>query len=225
MFGHYGRQKNNKELIKTNKSEMIKKSFKSFLKTNNIDMNIDVPNKYETIQPFNKYSNYYFNIVSDFNNTWQHDRGVSEYAIFRTINLDSAISIALIAVPINLEIDDSKKSNESFQNSPLETMNSMHKGNYKNYLIQQLDSSSHIDIYEFELKEKKVRSTNYLIHSYKYDEVTEGIKIPFIAVGYQTILWNVTYTFSLSCPLMFYNSRLIESIIERTNYMKPENIE
>ena len=98
----------------------------------------------------------------------------------------------------------------------------MFGGDYKGYMLKQLSLTTTEKIYDFEFAEKKIRTTNYLICSYKYDETSEGMEIPFITVTYQTILWGVSYTFSYSVPLQFYDHNIIETVIERTNYINPK---
>lgn len=209
-------------LTELNDSELFKISFKKFLKEKNINMDIDVPNQYETLQPKNKYSNHYFNVTTDFPDNWEHDRGVSDYAIFRTFNADSAVSLALIAIPVNSEKPISDESHKDFQLAPLKTFNNNFGGDYKSYLLKQLSLNTTKKIYDFEFVEKKIRSTNYLIHSYKYNETVEGVEYPFITTNYQTILWGVSYTFGYSVPLQFYNPIVMETVMNRTNFINPK---
>ncbi len=209
-------------LAELNKSKIFKKSFKVFLKEKNIDMDINVPNKYETLQPKNNYSNHYFNVVTDFPDNWEHDRGASDFALFRTVNADSAISIALIAVPISTKEPFSDEFHKDFQIAPLKTVNEINGGDYKGYILKQLSLNSTAKIYDFKISEEKIRNTNYLISSYKYNETNKGIEIPFITVQYQTAWWGVSYTFSYSVPFKFYSNDLIETVIKRTNYINPK---
>jgi len=221
-------QNNNVALIKTPNFDMnkfktlnsVNLSFKQFLKENDIDINISIPNKYETIQPYNKYSNHYFNVTTDFPDNWEYDRGVSEYSIYRTFQPDSALTLALIAVPVN-----STTSNEihsEFQSAPLNTMNKLNGGAYKNYLLKELTNNTTKQVYDFEFKEKKIRTTNYLIYSYKYNETYKELEIQVICVGHITILWGVIYTIHYNAPYYFYDSKLIEQVMKRTNFTKPD---
>jgi len=209
-------------LTEINKSEYLKISFKNFLKEKDIDMNIDVPNQYETIQPDNKYSNYYFNITTDFPDHWEHDRGLSDYAIFRAFKADSAFSLALIAMPINSEKPISEESHKEFQLEPLKTLNQNFGGDYKSYLLKQFGLNSTIKLYDFEFKEIKIKTTNYLTYSYKHNETYEGVEIPLITIGYQTILWGVLYTFSYNAPYDYHKPNIIEDAIQSTNFINPK---
>ena len=185
-------------------------------------MNIDVPNQYEIIQPGNKYSNNYFNLTTDFPDNWEHDRGVSEYAIFRTFNADSAISLSLIAMPINCEKTFQNGTLNNFQGAPLETFNKAYGGDYRSYLKKQLSLTTTHNIDQLEIREKKIRDINFLITFYTHNETYEGVKIRFISTSYQTILWGVVYTFSYSVPFVFYDTNLFSNVLSATNFINPQ---
>jgi hypothetical protein len=203
------------------KSELLKSSFKQFLKENKIDMDLEVPNQYETLQPGNKYSNYYFNLTTDFPDNWEHDRGVSDYAIFRTYQPDSAFSMSLIAIPIKSDNPISEESHLEFQREPLKTLNKDFGNDYEGYLLKQLNNVSIEKVYDLKLKDVKIRSVNFLSYSYKRNETYDGVEVPFITIAYQTILWGVTYTFNYSAPFEFHNPNIFESVLSGTNFVNP----
>ena len=202
------------------KDDAFKKSFIAFLKTEEIPLDIAIPNKYETILPGNSYANYYFNITTDFPDTWKIDRGPSEYSIIRASVEDSAMTISVIAVPANV-INANQDSHKDFQSSPIATLNKTF-GDYKNYMAKQITSISNIKPYEFNIHEEKIRNTNYLVYSYKYNETVEGTEYAGNTLGYQTILWGVSYTIEYNAPAIFFNAKVIKSVIYSTNYLSPE---
>ena len=195
--------------------ETIKVPFKSFLKSKGISMDINIQNQYETFQPGNKYSNHYFNVVTDFPDNWEVDRGMSEYSLLRAYQADSALSLAISAVPTESENEGSNTFN-----NPLDRMNSMANGDYESFLLDQLKKNTSSDIYDFQLSEEKIRSDNFLVNSYKYDETVDNMAIPFYSISYQTILWNVVYTIGYSGPLAFYDQSVIDEVLDRTNFIK-----
>jgi len=210
----------NIDLMDLDKADAFKMSFKEFLKKGKVDMEITIPNKYETLLPGNLYSNYYFNLTTDFPDNWKIDRGVSDYSIIRASIEDSAMTIALIAVPANLK-NSSEESHEDFQRAPLNTMNKTF-GDYKNYMAEQLNSVSKIKPYDLSMHEEKIRNTNYLVYSYKYNETVEGNKYAGKTLGYQTVLWGVSYTLEYTAPDIFFNLEIIKSAVSNTNYLNPE---
>jgi hypothetical protein len=195
--------------------ETTKVPFKKFLKSKGISMDIKIQNQYETFQPGNKYSNHYFNVVTDFPDNWEVDRGMSEYSLFRAYQADSALSLAISTVPI-----ESENEGSNIFHNPLDRMNSMANGDYRSFLMNQLKKNTSSDIYDFQLSEEKIRSDNFLVHSYKYDETVDNMVIPFYSISYQTILWNVVYTIGYSGPLAFYDQRLMDEVLDRTNFIK-----
>ena len=195
--------------------ESIKVPFKRFLKSKGISMDINIQNQYETFQPGNKYSNHYFNVATDFPDNWEVDRGMSEYSLFRAYQSDSALSLAISAVPT-----EANNEGGSTFNNPLDRMNSMANGDYKSFLLNQLKRNTTSEIYDFQLSEERIRSDNFLVHSYKYDETVDNMVIPFYSIAYQTILWNVVYTIGYSGPLAFYDQRVMDEVLDRTNFIK-----
>jgi len=202
------------------KDDAFKMSFTEFLKIEKIPLDIAITNKYETILPGNSYTNYYFNITTDLPDTWKIDRGQSEYSIIRALIEDSAMTISVIAVPANIK-NTNQDSHKDFQSSPIATMNKTF-GDYKNYMVKQITSISNIKPYEFNIHEEKIRNTNYLVYSYKYNETVEGTEYAGKTLGYQTILWGVSYTIEYNAPAIFFNAKVIKSVIYSTNYLSPE---
>ena len=192
---------------------ILKKTFKNYLKENDISMDIKVGNIYETIQPGNKYSNHYFNVTTDFPDTWEIDRGMSEHAIFRAFNADSALSIHISAVPMDFSsFNDPEKS-------LLEKMNSISNGNYKMFLLNEIKKNVPGNISEFEVNEEIIRSNKFIVTSYTYEEQYDNYIIPGYAKSYSTSVGNVLYTIGYTCPKVFFNQRMIDQVLDRTNFL------
>ncbi len=195
----------------------LKKTWKQFLKDNNIDLTVSNANSFETLQQNNIYSNHYYNIATDFPDSWTVDRGNSEITVLRTINRDSALTISLNVVP-------NKKEEESkFNKSPLKFINESVKGkNYEVYL-KEFMKDSNMDIYDVSLSEQIIRSKNYLKTTFYYNEISDNYKVKFKVCNYQTMVFNLTYTFIYTSPEIFYNQNIIDEVIFRTNYGKGLN--
>ncbi len=222
MDNKQGNKKEPYEISSSNSEKILDQSFKSFLKEKGLSMDIGVPNKYETLQPGNKYSNHHFNISTDFPDNWEFDRGVGDYSVFRCFQEDSAITMALLIVPVqNENAEDRLSSHLAFQNSPLDYLNGAHNGDYTSFLKEQFIKNTTSQIYDFQLDAKKVRTSNYVISTYKFDEVVENIRVPFICCTYQTIMWGTNFSIMYNVPEIFYNQKLIDDVVFKTNYIKP----
>lgn len=193
-----------------------KSPFKAFLKSNNISMDIDVPNKFETLQPGNKYSNYYFGVNSMFPKDWGHDRGQSEYSLFRALNLAKSSVIALIAIPT--ENQPSNSLVEKFQESPMRTMNQSSGGDYKKKLYEEFSQNTNMKISNFSLSEEFIASTNYLKYEYEFYLVSEGSKKAYKTLGYQVIQRNVTFTILYTTPVKYFEKENILLCLQNTFY-------
>ena len=118
-------------------------SFREYLINNDLDIDINVPNKFESLQQDNKYSNYYFNFSTVFPDNLEIDRGMSEYTIIRGSNKDKAISVSLNVVPKNPELSDDRimTIHNSFQESPTTTLNNSVDGKYSDVLKTQFEKN------------------------------------------------------------------------------------
>jgi hypothetical protein len=192
----------------------IKKTWKQFLKDNNIVLDITKSNKYETLQQNNVYTNYYYYITVDFPDNWPIDRGNSEVTILRALVKDSALSLSLNVVP--------NKNNEEieFSKSPLKFMNESTEGNNYAVKLKEIMKNAGMDVYDLHLSEQKFRSKNYLKITYSYDEITDNTKVKFNACMYQTMAFDLTYTFSYGAPTIFYNQAVIDDAVFSANYIK-----
>lgn len=206
-------------LSEIDKSKVFEMSFKEMLKKEGNNLDIDLSNKFETLQPGNKYSNHYFSISTKFPDGWSHDRGVGEYAIFRTFEEDSALTIALIVIPIKGEDKNSSSSHLLFQEAPLAYLNESFNGDYKGYLLDQFKKSTNLKVYDFKIQEKKVRTTNYVSYSYKFDEVNEDYTVTFINCSYMTIIWGKNVNIGYTAPEVFYDQEVIDDAVFNTNFV------
>ncbi len=197
-----------------------KEPFKAFLKSKNISMDINNPNKYETIQPDNKYSNYYFGIHTMLPNNWEYDRGASQYALIRALNKTLSSTISIIAIPT--ENESSSNLVDKFKESPLSTMNMLSNGDVKKELIGQLYKVGNMKVKSMSTSEEFIALTNYFKTEYEYYLVAEGEKTAYINTTYQVIQKGVTYTIAYSCPVKYFNKEYILNTLQNTFYLNIE---
>jgi|GEM_PF-6526778 len=199
-------------------------SFKQLLKNERLSLELTVPNKYETILEQNKYSNYYFNFSTDFPDHYQIDRGLGPYSVIRAIQPDSAITLALLVVPVDMPKSARLKLHESFQKNPLDSYKSLLKDvSYEDHILEQFKTSTNLEPYNSHISEIKIRSTNYIFHSFMFDEEVDNEKIPFTTYSYMTQNWGNTFSFTLNGPSILLNKKILEDAVFRTNYIFPEN--
>jgi len=211
-----------KSLIDINKEKGFKISFKQFLKEEGISLDLNMPNKYETILPKNFYSNYYFNIATKFPDYFLYDRGVANFSIFRAFQPDSGITIVLNVIPIKLDGNQNRDLNKEFQQNPLEFMNKLYNGNYLAFMINQAKTITTMPLSDYTIETLKIRSENYLISKFKYSEFFGESKVDFQNITAQTVLWNNTYSFSYSAPLDFSRIQVIYDVLSKTSYLNPD---
>ncbi len=208
------------------KKYVLKKSWKTFLKENNVNLTLDVyakPNKYESFYPNNRYTNNYYYLAADFPDNWKVDRGFGEYTLYRAHVMDSAMQISVNVVVNRVKsLKESKLNDQQYQKSPLQYSNKqVSSKNYKKYIVKLMRTQG-LGVYDYTMINKKIRSKNYLKSKYKYNETTDDLTVTFIACSYQTTAFGLTYTFSYSAPELFYNQNVIDDLVFSANYANLE---
>ena len=199
--------------------------FKTFLKSKNISIEVDIPNEFETFQRENKYANYYFGVSTILPLDWKIDRGVSEFTLIRAVNEQESSSMTMLAIPI--EISDSAKAEENqrkYSESPLKTMNSIANGDFRKKMYDEVSASTNTKLSNFKVGEEFIGATNYLKFEYEFVNKLEGNSFAFKTIGYQVILWGVNYTISYTAPLEYFDDNLIKQSLINTNYKRVKSI-
>jgi hypothetical protein len=198
-----------------NEPKILKTSFKEFLKKENISMDINVTNKYETFQTKNLYTNNYFGVAIDFPNNWDADRGVAEHSLIRVFSADSGITMSINAIPIY----DNQNSQPNFD---IKTLSSeIEGGDLKSYLIKSITENTNRKINNFQLNDKKVGGNNYINYTYNYTDTYDDVEVPMISEVYQTLSFGTTFTISYSAPEFYYNKDKFKNVITNTAFINP----
>jgi hypothetical protein len=194
-------------------------AFKTFLKNNGLSLDLTSPNRFETLQGKNKYSNHYFNFSTDLPDNWEIDRGNAINTVIRSISPDTGSQISIIVIPF-----ESKKGHDDFQKNPIATLDRSYGGSYfeamKKITLQNITSEA----FDFSITTKRIRSINYTVFSYKYIEVTDNVEVEFTSTQFQTVLWNTIFDFNYTTPSMFYSDLTILDVLQSTNYINPNSL-
>lgn len=204
-------------------SEIKTLSFREFLTQNQLSLDLNEKNKFETLLPGNKYSNNYFNFSTVLPENFEVDRGNFQNTVIRGFDSNNGISIAIGVTPISSLLDTEQIQNihNRFQKSPLDYMNENYEGDFKGRMLELMNSNSNLTIKELTVGEKKIRSTNYVFIVTEYTEKYDDLDVEMIKTDYQTILWGNSFGFSYNSPKSLHNESLIIDVLNHTNYIKP----
>jgi hypothetical protein len=216
LFSSYRsyRYSEGKKLL-SNEPKILKTSYKEFLKKENINMDINVTNKYETFQTKNLYTNNYFGVAIDFPNNWDADRGVAEHSLIRVYSADSGITMSINAIPTS----DNESNQSDFNIKTLSL--GIDGGDLKAYLIKSITGNTNRKIYNFQLSDKKVGGYNYINYTYNYTDTYDDVEVPMISEVYQTLSFGTTFTISYSTPEFYYNKEKFKNVISNTAFINP----
>ena len=145
----------------------------------------------------NIYSNYKYNISLDAPNNWGNDMGVSQHTIFRTYQADSAITMAINV--IELEIEEGEK----LANDIMEVYK--YQKDRMDYPYKVLIPKHYnTKIEEFKVEKSYLNNQIALKRSFVYLVKEDDIEYLNKSVVFQVMIHNLTYTIGLDVPEMFY---------------------
>jgi hypothetical protein len=188
-----------------------------------LSLDVDIPNEFETLQKGNKYANHYFGLATIFPDDWKVDRGASEFTLLRAFDEQKSTTLSLIAIPF--DITDSVKAEENrrkYIESPLKLMNRIY-GNYDIKLLSEISANTNVKITNFKMKDEWIATTNYLKIEYEFENKFEGNLYAFKTIDYQVLMWGVTFTFTYTAPVKYFNEEIIKKCLQNTNFIKPSN--
>jgi hypothetical protein len=207
-------------------SEIVKIGFKEWLKQEGHSMDIRKQNPHETFQPGNLYSNHYYNLVIDFPDTWESDRGAGPYTLFRAYEGDSAMSISLQVTTANITGREKSKmsadEHEMMENAPIEFMKRMIPEGYGVYMERQLKQSSGMNPIDFEFFEKRMGTMVYIVSRFKTKEWMDDLEFYVMNESWAANKWGNTYTISYSAPDFFFNPNLVSQVAHQAQFMNPK---
>lgn len=149
----------------------------------------------------NIYSNFKYNVAYDGPNKWKFDTGVGEHTIYRTFEPDSAITFSINVIEVK---KNTKKKNKDV------TIWSMYLENKEQMdepLTKLIEEQLNTKVEGFEAKKAYLknnvalrRTLNYMIRNLDYEYSNTSVQ-------YQVLIDNLTFTFSLDVPTMFYEQK------------------
>lgn len=185
-------------------------------------MDISSPNPLETIQPGNKYSNHHYNLAIDFPDDWQHDRGLSDYTLFRAFQRDSGLTMSLIVIPLHRKYKGKEGlTSLKFNDSPMQFMDQVTQGNYRKYLVEQLTTQLGQPPIDLEITETSIGSHKYIVTEYKIKQMADDFKYYMYGKSFTTQQWNHTYEISYFAPEDYYKPELLTPVMMSFRIMNP----
>lgn len=161
----------------------------------------------------NLYSNYKYKVAFDAPNHWASDAGVSEHTIFRTFQPDSAITFAINV--IELKVDENEKTPDIWEmyQSQSEKMDYP----FKDLIQKQFNTKTE----DFKASKTYIKNKTTLKRTFKYLVRELELEYYNTSIVYQTLIDNLTYTFSLDVPTMFYdeNPSIYDNLIRNVTFL------
>lgn len=147
----------------------------------------------------NIYSNYEYSVSFNGPDNWKSDQGVSEHTIYRTYNLDSAITFAINVIELNTSSASNAKNmwdyyiedKAKLDNPYLDVIRTQLNTEPENYEVSKVYIKNNVGLRRY--VEYKVRDQDYEYYN--------------TVISQQVLIKNITYTFSLDLPTVFYKGR------------------
>lgn len=146
----------------------------------------------------NIYSNFKYNVAFDGPNKWKFDTGVGEHTIYRTFEPDSAITFSINVIEVK------KNTIKKNKDVNIWSLYQENKEQMDKPLTKLLEEQLNTKVEDFEATKAYLknnvalrRSLNYMVRNLDYEYSNTSIQ-------YQVLIDNLTFTFSLDVPTMFY---------------------
>ena len=187
----------------------VQKGFKkSFKEQNDKGLLDEYVEYYDTLR--NNYSNFYYGVSFDGNDNWLSNTGETKHSIFRTYQIDSALSFSIVVIeseiPSNSDVWEALTSQtETIKLQTHQQIKQMYNSNVNNYNSEKTYLKGNLALRT---------SFNYLIK-----DLNSEIDLTYIS--YQTIVNNFTFTFGLYVPTVFYeeNTEYYERIFGKIRFL------
>ncbi|WP_044398360.1 hypothetical protein [Lacinutrix sp. Hel_I_90] len=161
----------------------------------------------------NLYSNYKYKVAFDAPNHWSSDSGISEHTIFRTFQADSAITFAINV--IELKVSEKEKTPDvwEFYQSQKEQMDYP----YKVLIPKQFNTT----VKDFEASKTYIKNRKTVKRQFSYLVRELDFEYSNTSIVYQTFINNLTYTFSLDVPTMYYDENQVfyDNLIRNVSFL------
>jgi hypothetical protein len=170
---------------------------KSFKEQKDLKLSTEHTEHFDSIN--NLYSNYKYKVAFDAPNNWSTDTGVSEHTIFRTFQPDSAITFVINVV--ELKVPKNEKAPDIWEMY----QNQKDKMDYsiKVLIPEQFNTT----VNDFEASKTYLKNRTTLKRKFSYLVRELDTEYSNTSIVYQTLINNLSYTFSLDVPTMFYEEK------------------
>lgn len=149
----------------------------------------------------NIYSNFKYNVAYDGPDKWKFDNGLSEHTIYRTFEPDSAITFSINVIEVK------RNTIEKNKNLNIWSIYQENKEQMDKPITKLLEEQMNTKVEGFQATKAYLknnvalrRTLNYMIRNLDYEYNNTVIQ-------YQVLIDNLTFTFSLDVPTIFYKEK------------------
>lgn len=193
------------------KSKDINSDFEKSFKESNDSTFVE---HYDSIT--NIYSNFKYYVAFDGPDKWKFDAGVSEHTIYRTFEPDSAISFSINVIEIKENTIDKDKITD------LWSLYQQNKEQMDNPIKQLIEEQLNTKLEDFQVSKTNLKNNIALRRSSNYMTRNLNYEYSNTLILYQTLIKNLTFTFSLNVPTIFYeeNPTYYEELFNNVYFLK-----
>ncbi|GGE27309.1 hypothetical protein [Psychroflexus planctonicus] len=161
----------------------------------------------------NLYSNYKYKVAFNAPNHWDSDSGVSEHAIFRAFQTDSAISFVINVIELKVVENEKKQDVWEMYQIQKEKMDYA----YKVLIPKQFNT----EVEDFKASKTYIKNKITLKRKFKYLVRELDLEYYNTSIVYQTSNNNFIYTFGFDVPTMFYdeNPSFYDNLISNVSFL------
>jgi hypothetical protein len=158
----------------------------------------------------NIYSNYTYSISVDLPDHWRSDGGVSKHTIFRSYNVDSAITFSINVIKQPME-----------NNFNLWDFFDKHHLEYKTIIENEIKTQANVNLNALIFKKIYLKNYKTIRTYYENSDSQRDLTLEMSTIQYQVFRNNFIYTISLIMPKELYNKNpeYYEGNFDRVNFL------
>jgi hypothetical protein len=207
-----GKSRNKRDISIDSSSDLLNSSYKELKSETSTEL------KEHTDGLKNIYSNYEYYISFDAPDEWTIDLGVSKHTIFRTFQKDSAITFSINVVSPNISDDEDEITIWELYDEIGEQIEMQFKIGYEKQLNSKLTN--------YKLERTFLKNNKSIKRSFTSNFNDLNVEYINKSIVFQTIKNNLSYTFSLDVPNMYYigNPDYYESIFRNIYFLNKDRL-
>jgi len=164
----------------------------------------------------NIYSNFKYHVAFDAPDRWSTDAGLSEHTIFRAYQPDSNLVFSINVIELNIQRSIHKETPDIWK------MYQSNKEQMDYPFVTLIEKQFQTTVTNHKVSKSYIRGNPAIKRFLRYNERHLDYEVNMTSISYQTLVNNLTFTFTLNIPTLYYqmNQEYYGNIFLNISFLK-----